>query len=90
MSSGRPMVMVERGGSGEEPDGSPASVGGRPEEDLAVEEGPPVLCRAPSVVPGWTRFRARLRRLASSARAGWVRARNCRRPPQPPYRHSSN
>ena len=92
--------MAERRGSGEEPCGSPglqpgrpASVGVGPERDLAVGEGPPVPCRVPSVVPAWTRFRARLRRLASSARALWVRARTAwtsRRPPQPPYRHPSN
>ena len=86
------MVMAEQRGDGEDPCGGPgpspahpADVEGRLEQDLAVEGWTSVPCRAPSAVPAWTRFRARLRRLAAGARALWVRARDRKRP-RPPYR----
>ena len=84
--------MGERWGSGEDPlggpephPGPPDAVEGRPEEDLAVEEGPSVPCRAQAVEPTWTRFRARLRRFVADARALWVHVRPARAP-RPPYR----
>ena len=71
------MVMAEQRGDGEDPCGGPGP--------LAGEGWTSVPCRAPSVAPAWSHFRAHFRRLASGARALWVRARD-RKCPRPPYR----